>query len=99
MTADEARAVACKCVPRDMTVGMVAAAWAQRDDGKSITDELRCEWRAALDAAPACECEAQRLLWELVDSWSRHDEFGHKTYLGFSAALKAARAYLARSKP
>ena len=69
-----------KCVPRIATVPMLEA-------GKLNTDQ----WCAAWDAAPACECEAERLLRDILAlSGIVDDVYGR---------VARAREYLARSKP
>lgn len=95
MTADAARAhrhSGAKCVPREPTAAMLNAAY--RPLGEPGNESpVRNAWMAAHDAAPACECEAERLLREWFDAWDAGSD------LDVINADAAARAYLARSKP
>lgn len=73
-----------KCVPREPDDAMRSAMY----DTEREPDDA---WRAGFDAAPACECEAERLLRGMVDA---HD--GDLDPLLFVDALNAARVYLSR---
>lgn len=86
-----------KCVPRDMTLEMFEAVL-ESNAGPDADATVRLEWQAAYDAAPARECEAERLLRELVTAADDHDDdpqnatAADKSYF----AWQAARAYLGR---
>jgi hypothetical protein len=85
-----------KCVPREPDERMTRAMDAVAD----LT--AAHEWRAAWDAAPACECEAQRLLRELVEAldarYSYDSEEERRRERMRAHTLTAARTYL-RRKP
>jgi hypothetical protein len=102
MTEEEARALrhsGAKCVPHEPTPEMVDAALACL-----MIHHPQGAWRAMYDAAPPCECEATRLLREVVPLLAEYaDSLCDDHSVGLCKCdvdrlAEKIAAYLARSK-